>query len=271
MKKFLLLCASLMLVFSAACAPQTASDPANNNVTLTVMAAASLTESFSDLGLQFEEAHPGVVVQFNFTGSSQLALQLSQGAPADVFASANQRQMDVAVQTGRVEASAEHIFTNNRLVVVYPKANPGNISSLADLARPGLKIILANREVPVGQYSIDFLDKAVKDPQLGAGYETSVLSNVASFENSVKGVLTKVVLGEADAGIVYTSDLTADAAAQVGQIEIPDALNVIAVYPIAALKDSPNPEMAQAFVDLVLSPQGQALLAKYGFMKPGGN
>ena len=270
MKNILLLFTSLMLVFSAACTPQSSDDPANN-ITLTIMAAASLTQSFSDLGLQFEEAHPGVVVQFNFTGSSQLALQLSQGAPADVFASANQRQMDIAVQTGRVDAAAEHIFTNNRLVVVYPKTNPGNISSLADLARPGLKIILANREVPVGQYSIDFLDKAVKDPQLGAGYETSVLSNVASFENSVKGVLTKVVLGEADAGIVYVSDITGDAVGKVEQIEIPDALNVTAVYPIAALKDSPNPEMAKAFVDLVLSPQGQAVLAKYGFKRPAGN
>ena len=269
MKNILLWFASLLLVVTSACAAQPSPPPVN--VTLTVMAAASLTESFSELGLQFEDAHPGVAVQFNFSGSSQLALQLSQGAPADVFASANQKQMDVAVRTGRLDSAAEQIFAKNRLVVVYPQVNPGKLSTLADLARPGLKIILANREVPVGQYSIDFLDKAVKDPQLGAGYQTAVLSNVVSFENSVKGVLTKVVLGEADAGIVYTTDITGDAVSQVGQIEIPDALNVIAVYPIAVLKDSPNQEMAKAFVDLVLSPQGQSLLAKYGFMKPAGN
>jgi molybdate transport system substrate-binding protein len=269
MKNILLLLAGLMLTFSTACAPQPSPTP--TDITLTVMAAASLTESFSELGLQFEEAHPGVVVQFNFTGSQQLALQLSQGAPADVFASANQKQMDVAVQTGRVDAAAEQIFAQNRLVVVYPQANPGKLSTLMDLATPGLKIILANREVPVGQYTIDFLNKAVNDPQFGANYETAVLKNVASFENSVKGVLTKVVLGEADAGVVYTTDITGDAVTKVGRIEIPDALNVIAVYPIAPLKDSPNQEMARAFVAMVLSPQGQSLLAKYGFMKPGGS
>lgn len=268
MKKFLLFAASLLLLLNAACAPQTS--PAPSRITLTVMAAASLTESFSELGRQFEAAHPGVDVQFNFSGSQQLAMQLSQGAPADVFASASQNQLDVAVQTGRVDASTAQNFAQNRLVVVYPQANPGKITSLADLAHPGLKIILANREVPVGQYSIDFLDKAVKDPQLGAGYQMAVLKNVASYENTVKGVLTKVVLGEADAGIVYITDITGDAASKVGQIEIPEALNVVAVYPIAPVKGSPNQEMADAFVSLVLSPQGQSLLAKYGFMKPAG-
>jgi molybdate transport system substrate-binding protein len=269
MKKCFLFLASLLLVFTSACAAQPT--PAPISVTLTVMAAASLTESFSELGLQFEEANPGVQVQFNFSGSQQLAMQLSQGAQAEVFASANQTQMDFAVRIGRVEAASPQIFAQNRLVVVYPQANPGNLSTLADLVKPGLKIILANREVPVGEYSIDFLDKAVKDPQLGAGYQTGVLKNVVSFENSVKGVLTKVVLGEADAGIVYTTDIIGDAAAKVGQIEIPEALNVIADYPIAVLKDSPNQEMAKAFVDMVLSPQGQSLLESYGFMKPGGN
>jgi len=271
MKNIFLFFASLMLILSAACAPKQVSPTATNNITLTVMAAASLTESFSQLGLQFEDAHRGVTVQFNFTGSQQLALQLSQGAPADVFASANQVQMDAAVKTGRVDASAEHIFAQNKLVVVYPVANPGKLATLADLTNPGLKISLANREVPVGLYTIDFLDKAVKDPQYGAGYETGVLKNVVSFENSVKGVLTKVVLGEADAGVVYTTDITGDAVSQVSRIEIPDALNVIAVYPIAALKDSPNQEMAKAFVDMVLSAQGQSLLANYGFMGPTGN
>ncbi len=267
MKNIFLFFASLMLVLSAACAPQQVS-PTPANITLTVMAAASLTETFSQLGLQFEATHPGVTVQFNFTGSQQLALQLSQGAPADVFASANQVQMDLAVKTGRVDASAEHIFARNKLVVVYPISNPGKLATLADLTKPGLKIILANREVPVGLYTIEFLDKAVKDPQYGTGYESGVLKNVASFENSVKGVLTKVVLGEADAGVVYTTDITGDAVSKVSRIEIPDALNVIAVYPIAALTDSPNQEMAKAFVDMVLSPEGQSRLAYYGFMGP---
>jgi molybdate transport system substrate-binding protein len=140
------------------------------------------------------------------------------------------------------------------------------VAGLQDLAQPGLNLVLAAAEVPVGQYSLDFLDKAAQDPAFGAGYEDAVRANVVSYEENVRAVLTKVVLGEADAGIVYTSDIAGEAAGQVDRLDIPDELNTIASYPIAALNDSPNAAAARAFVDFVLSPAGQGILAEHGFV-----
>ncbi len=253
----------LFLLAGCAGAPQnTAAQP----VTLTVMAAASLTDAFGEIGMQFEAKHSGVTVQFNFASSQQLAQQIIEGAPADVFASANQKQMQAVVDAGRIAADAVTPFASNRLVVIYPKDNPAGIADLAGLSSEGLKLILAAKEVPVGQYSLDFLDKAAANPAFGAGYKDAVLANVVSYEENVKSVLTKVSLGEADAGIVYTSDISGSAADLVGKIDIPDALNVIAVYPIAAINDSAASEMAQAFVAYVTSTEGRAVLEKYGFL-----
>ncbi|NMB91209.1 MAG: molybdate ABC transporter substrate-binding protein [Chloroflexi bacterium] len=233
--------------------------------TLTVLAAASLTESFTELGHMFEEQNPGVTVSFNFAGSQQLAQQLDQGAAADVFASANNKYMDAAVESQRVNAPDAQTFAKNRLVVIYPAGNPAGLSQLQDLAMPGLKLDLADETVPVGQYSVAFLDKASQDDAFGATFKDDVLSNVVSYEDNVKAVLTKVSLDEADAGIVYQTDITPDAADKVGTLEIPDELNTIATYPIAPIADSENPDLAQAFVELVLSPDGQALLGGFGF------
>ncbi len=263
-----LLVMSLLVAMTAGCTASSVTTAPAPRTTLTVLAAASLLDAFNDLGAQFEASRSGVSVDFNFAGSQQLAQQISSGAPADVFASANRQQMDVAVKTGRIDGSQVKIFAQNRLVVVYPQDNPGKLASLQDLARPGLKLVFAAKEVPVGQYSLDFLQNASQDPAYGAGFAQNVLKNVVSYEENVKAVLTKVSLGEADAGIVYTTDAASDPAAKVSQLSIPDALNVIASYPIAALKDSPNPALAGAFVDLVLSAQGQATLAKYGFLPP---
>jgi len=240
-------------------APQPASD-------LTVFAAASLTEAFAGLGKQFEAEHPGVTVVFNFASSNQLAQQINQGAPADVFASANRTQMQAAIDAGRIVSGTQQTFVRNRLVVIYPLDNPAGLRALQDLATPGVKVVFAAREVPIGQYSLDFLDKAADDASLGGSFKEGVLANVVSYEENVRAVLIKVVLGEADAGIVYTSDITGDNANQVGRIDIPDTLNTIATYPIAALSDSEQPQLAQAFVDLVLSPAGQDLLEQYGFI-----
>ncbi len=240
--------------------------PAAGEKTLTVLAAASLTESFNEIGAMFEAQHPGVKAAFSFAGSQQLAQQLDQGAPADVFASASKKYMDAALKSGRVADGAAKTFANNRLVVIYPKDNPAGLSALKDLAKPGLKLDFAAKEVPVGQYSLDFLDKAIQDPAFGATFKDDVLKNVVSYEENVKFVLAKVSLGEADAGIVYLSDISQEAAARVGKLDIPDALNVIATYPIAAIKDSQNPDLAQAFVELVLSPDGQKVLEKYNFI-----
>jgi molybdate transport system substrate-binding protein len=238
----------------------------SQTITLNVFAAASLTEAFDEIGKQFEAQHPGATVVFSFAGSQQLAQQLADGAPADVFASANKKQMDAAINGGRIITNTAETFVNNRLVVITPKDNPAGLAQLQDLGKTGLKLVLAAKEVPVGQYTLDFFDKAVQDQAFGASFKNDVLKNVVSYENNVKSVLAKVALGEADAGIVYTSDISGENAAKVAQIEIPNALNVIAIYPIAVIENSPNPELAQAFMDYVLSSEGQDILAKYGFI-----
>lgn len=239
-------------------------DPAQP-VTLNVFAAASLTDAFGEIGAAFEAGHPGVKVVFNFAGSNQLAAQLGEGAPADVFAPANPKQMEVAIDAGRIASGTQQTFARNRLVVVTPGDNPAGIQSLQDLAVAGRKIVLAAQEVPAGQYSLEFLDKAAAGSSLGAGYKAAVLANVVSYEENVRGVLNKVTLGEADAGIVYRSDAAASPGGPVRQIEIPDALNVVASYPIAVVSDSSHAAEAQTFVEAVLAPAGQKILAKYGF------
>jgi molybdate transport system substrate-binding protein len=245
-----------------AAAPTTAA----GTKTLTVLAAASLTAPFNDLGKMFEAKNPGVSVAFSFAGSQQLAQQLDQGAPADVFASASTKYMTDVVTNKRVDASVPKTFAKNRLIVIFPLDNPGKIVKLQDLAKPGLKIDLEDKSVPAGQYSLDFLDKAVKDPTFDPTFKDAVLKNVVSYEDNVKSVLTKVTLGEVDAGIVYVSDVTGDATGKTGKLDIPDALNTVAVYPIATISDSKNPDLAKAFMDLVLSADGQAVLAKYSFI-----
>lgn len=250
-------------------APTQATTPtqaAASGQSLTVLAAASLTAPFQDLGKEFETAHPGVTVEFSFAGSQALAQQLDQGAPADVFASASASYMTAAVKSNRVDQTTVQTFAYNRLVVIYPVANPAGIKTLQDLAKPGLKLDLEDKTVPAGQYSLTFLDKASKDPSFTTSYEANVLKNVVSYEDNVKSVLTKVSLGEADAGIVYVSDDTGDVTSKLGKLDIPDLLNIVATYPIAPISDSKNPDLAKAFVALVMSADGQAALAKYSFI-----
>ena len=235
----------------------------SEEATLTVFAAASLTDAFTEIGQAFDAANPGVTTAFNFAGSNQLATQIGEGAPADVFASANAAQMDVAVESGRIDLDTGQIFVTNRLVVVYPADNPAGIATLQDLAAPDTLVVLAAEEVPVGRYSLEFLDLAAADPAFGASFKDDVLGNVVSYEENVRSVLNKVALGEADAGIVYTSDLVG--VDGVASLEIPDPLNILAQYPIASLNDSAHTDVAAAFVDYVLSPEGQAVLAEYGF------
>lgn len=285
--KVLSLMLLILLLASAGCTPQAApsaptiapttvsttlapTQPSSGSKTMTVLAAASLIESFTELGKMFETQNPGVKVSFNFAGSQQLAQQLDQGAGADVFASASPKYMDAAVTSKRVNKVDAKTFVKNRLVVIFPKDNPAGLKALTDLANPGLKLDLADKSVPVGQYALDFLDKAVKDPGFDPQFKVNVVKNVVSYEDNVKSVLTKVSLGEVDAGIVYVTDITAAAAAKVGKLDIPDALNIIATYPIAPISDSKNADLAKAFVALVLSPEGQQVMAKYGFIPAAG-
>lgn len=249
--------------------PTPTPSPVTGNIT--VFAAASLRDAFNQVGKDFEAANPGTKVTFNLAGSQQLAEQIGFGAPADVFASANQRLMDAVIKTGRVNQNDSRTFVRNRLVVIYPKNNPARLRTLNDLAKPGVKLVLANKTVPVGGYSLDFLNKASANSKFGADFSEKVLANVVSYEEDVRAVFNKVQLGEADAGIVYTSDVVADKAKDVGTIDIPNDLNTIATYPITALKDSPNLSLAQAFTRYVLSPAAQQVLVKYGFISTTGD
>ena len=233
---------------------------------LTVFAAASLTECFNSMAAKYSIGRPGVSFSFNFAGSQQLAQQIAQGAPVDLFVSANLKQMGEAAKSGRVDTSAMKVFACNRLVVVYPKDNAGGIWTLSDLSRPHLKIVLADKAVPVGQYSLDFLDKCARSASLGPGYREGFLGNVVSHEENVRAVLSKVALGEADAGIVYTSDVSERARNDVGTIDIPDSLNVVATYPIAPILDSRFVVEAKEFIAFILSGQGREILSRFGFI-----
>lgn len=234
---------------------------------LEIFAAASLTESFNEIRTDYQRAHANVTISYDFEGSQSLVLKLTQGAAADIFASADQTNMKKAQDAGLVTQS--QVFARNKLVVIVPASNPANITSLLDLAKQGNKIVLGAPAVPVGKYSLQILDKLGKDSRYGASYEKSVKANIVSQEDQVKAVVTKVQTGEADAGIVYRTDVTAAVAKKVKIIDISDEFNVIAEYPIAVLKNASNATDAQAFVRYLLSTDGQAILKKYGFIGVG--
>jgi len=229
--------------------------------TLTVFAAASLTDAFTEIGAAFEAANPGVTVTFNFAGSQALRTQIEEGAPADVFTSANTKEMDMLVTGSFVAQDVSQIFLTNKLVIILPADNPAALEKLEDLAKPDIKLVLAAEEVPVGKYARQVLDQM--NSSFGADFKDKVLANVVSNEDNVKQVVAKVQLGEADAGIVYTSD--AIAASDLKTIEIPADLNVIANYPIAPLTKSANADIASLFTKYVLSAEVQAILQKWGF------
>lgn len=236
---------------------------------LTVFAAASLIEAFNEIGESYEAANPGVQITLNYAGSQQLAQQLSQGAPADVFASADKEQMDNVISSGRVLQGMEVKFVRNRLLIIVPEDNPGQIQDFGDLSNPGLEIILADGAVPVGRYSLQMLSRASQSNLYGDGFKQDVLNNAVSYEENVRAVLSKVILGEADAGIVYVSDGWGVNAEEVRLISIPDQVNVSASYYISPVSDSSNQGLAQDFIEFVLSPESQAILARYGFDRQG--
>lgn len=244
-------------------APQTESD---QRETLTIFAAASLTEAFSELGELYEAEHPNVRVMLNFAGSQRLAQQLAHGAPADIFASANQLQMLGAVDAERVDPEDMEMFIGNQLVIVYPPDNPGYVRRPLDLSYPIVDLVLAAEEVPAGQYTMKFLDNASQDGALGSDYKSKVLENVVSYEENVRAVLSKVQLGEADAGIVYESDISNLSPLQIGSVEIPSPFNIYANYYIAPVTDSTRSELAEDFISFIFSTEGQDILIKYGFL-----
>jgi molybdate transport system substrate-binding protein len=265
------LTAILVLVLGAACGggESLSALGSSHNETLTIFAAASLAEALSEIGGEFESSHPGSEVVINFAGSQQLAQQLSQGAPADIYASADQQQMENVIQAGRITADSDQVFIHNRLAVVLPGDNPGNIRDIKDLARTGLELLLVDEAAPVGRYSQEMLDRASEQAGYGVEFKERVLENVVSYEENVRAALTKIVLGEADAGIVYVSDVIGVSEADITLIQIPERFNVTASYYIAPLNDSSAPNRGREFIRLLLSPKGQEILERYGFSQAG--
>lgn len=260
------LMALTVLAGVAACSrpaePQEAQEEQEEQVLL-VFAAASLREPFTALAHDFQQAHPGVTITFNFAGTQELRAQLEQGAAADVLASADTTSMDALVRAGRVQAPA--LFASNEPVVVVSRQAAATITDFAALPRAA-KLVVGGPEVPIGRYTAQILERA--DKKLGAGYGARVLEHVVSREPNVKQVLAKVRLGEADAGVVYRTD--ALGVAEVTVVAIPADVNVVVAYPIALTKVPPHPAMARAFVELVRSAAGQAALARAGFLPPAG-
>ena len=245
-----------------------------------VFAAASLSNLFPQVATAFQQQHPGVSVKFNFAGSQRLRTQLEHGARADVFASADQDQMELAMESGLL--SGEPVpFASNRMVVIVPQgdrledpATRTTVRSLEDLANPGVKLVVALPAVPAGKYALEAIQRLGNaDNGFPSDYSQRVRANVVSQEPNVRGVVQKVVLNEVDAGVVYQTDARVEhVASKVTAIQIPDWANPSASYPIGVLRDAAEPDLAGAFVEFLRSPEGQLILSGHGFgaPKPGG-
>lgn len=231
---------------------------------LTVFAAASLTDAFSELGRDFD-ARTGHTTTFQFAGSQTLRTQLQSGARADVFASANSAQFTPLVQGGQIGPG--QIFVRNRLTVIAPKNSP-RVATLADLVRPGLKLVIADAAVPAGEYTRRMLAAIDRAGTYGPDFSAQFLRNVVSQEPNVRQVALKVQLGEADAAVVYSTDVTPTLKESVRVVPLPSRFNQTAGYPIGVLDRVGSPQAARAFVQYVLSAQGQKILRKWGFLSP---
>jgi len=250
--------ATAFVIVAAACGGATL--PAASSATpslvgsVTVFAGSSLADAFKSAGEQLRLKNPGTDVVFNFGSSSTLATQIINGAPADVFASADEANMQKIVDA-KLSDGAPTFFVGNRLQIVVAAGNPRQIAGLTDLAKPGLIVVLAGPSVPAGRYALEALRKA------------GVTLRPASQEVDVRAVLNKVALGEADAGIVYVTDVRS-AAPRVGGVDIPEQHQVIARYPITVVSESKRPRLARAFVDYLISEEGRRLFAEFGFSRP---
>jgi molybdate transport system substrate-binding protein len=229
---------------------------------LVVFAAASLREVFTAMAEDFERSHPGVEVAFNFAGTQELRTQLEHGAAVDVFASADRAHMEALSVAHRV--TTPRVFARNELVIVVAREAAPSIRSLGDLPSAS-RIVVGAPEVPIGRYTLQILDRA--SDTLGPEFRARVEANVVSRELNVRQVLTKVSLGEAQAGLVYRTD--ARTTANVGVVDIPAEMNVIAEYPIAVVTDAPHATLAREWVELVLSREGQRALESEGFLAAG--
>ncbi len=250
------LAAALLLTTMAACGSSDSdgATTAPKKVTLTVFAAASLKGTFTEMGKDFEATHKGVTVEFNFAGSSDLVAQIQQGAPADVFASADTKNMDKATGDSLVDGTPAN-FATNTLEIATPPGNPAKITTLQDLTKSGVKVVLCAPEVPCGS--------AAQSIEKVAGIDIKPVSE----EQAVTDVLGKVESGEADAGLVYVTDVKG-AGDKVTGVTFPESSKVVNTYPVAALKDSKNLDLAKEFAAFVTGAEGQAVLKSAGFARP---
>lgn len=261
-----LLLGCLVTALTGACRRSESPAPPPPEDQLVVFAAASLREAFTAVGAELERQHPGVHVRFNFAGSQELRTQLEHGALADIFASADQRQMEAVARAGRVGEPV--LFARNRLVLVVARESAEKLRSLADLPRAE-RIVLGAPEVPVGRYSEQLLDRASE--RLGADFRARVEAKVVSRELNVRQVLAKVRLGEAQAGLVYQTDAQAAQGSPDGELTVlplPEGLDTPADYPIAQVTGAPHPGLARAWLELLLSPTGGRALSAAGFLLP---
>jgi molybdate transport system substrate-binding protein len=247
---------ALLLLIATLATPAAGGDR-SPRVDVTVFAAASLRDAFGEIAGALETQRPDLDVESNFAGTSMLVQQVLEGARADVFASADEANMARLATAGALAAPAR-VFAANGLAIVVPRGNPKRIASLADLTAPGLVLAFAAPAVPAGRYAAEAFRKA------------GLAMPPASQETDVKAVVGKAALGEIDAGVAYVTDVVA-AAGAVESVPIPAASNVVARYPIATLREASNPSGGQAFLEFVLSPAGQAILQRWGFLPPGAS
>jgi molybdate transport system substrate-binding protein len=252
-----------LLVIGAGSCGGAASGSGTDTTTLTVLAAASLSRVFPMIAGEFAKVHPGVKVSFSFAGTDALVVQIEQGSPGDVFAGASSKYGDQLFREGLVDPP--RAFATNQLVLVLPPANPAGIASPKDLAKRGVKLVVGAEAVPVGAYTRKVLDNL--NGLYGSIYSTSVMENVVSYEDNVEGVLTKVRLGEADAGFVYTTDAKAVGDA-IRAVQLPAEAQAIASYPIAVIRSRPHLALARQFERFVRGAAGQRILAEAGFGPP---
>lgn len=240
---------------------------APQNVTLTVFAAASLSGAFNETIAQYETLHPNVNIVSQYAGTQVLVTQVQQGATPDVFASASTSYMNTLVKGGYMVNSTVANFTENKLALIVPTNNPANISSLSDLNKTGIKVVICAPTVPCGSYTLQVLNKTANNSAYGAAFKTGVLANVVSKETDVNSAVSKIALGEADVAFVYQSDVPASMQDKVKVITLPENVNVLAIYPIGVLAQSKNQDVAQDFENYVLSANGTAILDKYHFIR----
>jgi molybdate transport system substrate-binding protein len=254
----------LVVGATAVVAPSPAGSSQSGEVALTVFAAASLKKAFADVKTAYEAANPGVRLTMSFDASSALETQIEQGAPADVFASADTKNPQRLVDGGFANGPVTD-FAGSTLTVIVPTANPGGVTSPTDLAKPGLKIVAAGDAVPITKYADQLLDNLAKQAGYPADFATKVRANVVSREDNVAAVVSKIELGEGDAAIAYVTD--AKESSRVTTLAVPVAAEVTATYAAVSVKSSKNPEAA-AFIAWFAGPAGQAILASHGFLPP---